>query len=154
MGATYTVQRKAVIKAPPQAIFDRISHFSKWERWSPWEDLDPEMEKRYLGAPDGQVGSGYSWKGNRKAGEGSMTLSAAEAPNLVRADLQFLKPFKSTSELEWELKQAGDTTEVTWTMVAGHNLMTRVMSAVGLMDRMIGKDFEKGLARLKTLAER
>ena len=83
-----------------------------------------------------------------------MTLSAAEAPNLVRADLQFLKPFKSTSELEWELKQAGDTTEVTWTMVAGHNLMTRVMSAVGLMDRMIGKDFEKGLARLKTLAER
>lgn len=153
MGATYTVQRSATINAPRQAIFDRIAHFKRWPEWSPWEDLDPNMKQNYTGAPDGQVGSEYSWKGNRKAGEGSMKITSVDAPNKIHADLHFLKPFKSESKLDWDLKPAGDGTSVTWTMVANHNLMTRVMNAFGLMEKMVGKDFDKGLNKLKSLSE-
>lgn len=153
MAATYTVQRTTMIKAPQQVVFDHIVHFKKWPGWSPWEDLDPDMEQNYGGAPDGQVGSTYSWSGNRKAGKGSMAITAVESPDLIRADLHFLKPFKSQSDLEWRLEQTGDATTVTWTMEAEHGAMSRVMNMFGLMEKMIGKDFEKGLHSLKNLAE-
>ncbi len=153
MGATYTVQRSATINAPQQAIFDRIVHFKRWPEWSPWEELDPDMEQNYTGAPDGQVGSEYNWKGNRKAGEGSMKITSVDAPSKIKADLHFLKPFKSASELEWDLQPAGEATAVTWTMEANHNLMSRVMNAFGLMEKMVGKDFDKGLNKLKSLSE-
>ncbi len=153
MSATYTVQRSATINAPRQAIFDRIAHFTRWPEWSPWEELDPDMEQNYTGVADGQVGSEYSWKGNRKAGEGSMKITSLRAPSEIKADLHFLKPFKSESKLDWDLQPAGDGTAVTWTMVANHNLMTRVMNVFGLMDKMLGKDFDKGLNKLKSLSE-
>lgn len=153
MAATYTVQRATTIKAPPQAIFDRIVHFKQWPEWSPWEDLDPDMDQHYGGAPDGEVGSSYSWSGNRKAGEGSMVITDVESPTAIKADLQFLKPFKSESELAWTLEQVGDATNVTWTMVAEHRVMSRVMNVFGLMEKMVGRDFEKGLRSLKTLVE-
>ncbi len=153
MKATYTVERTATIDASQQVIFDRIVHFKRWPEWSPWEDLDPDMEQHYTGAPDGNVGSGYSWKGNRKAGEGSMEITATDAPSSIKADLRFLKPFKSQSKLEWRLESVGGATKVTWTMVAEHSLMTRLMNVFGLMDKMVGKDFDKGLATLKRVSE-
>ena len=82
-----------------------------------------------------------------------MKITSVDAPNKIHADLHFLKPFKSESKLDWDLKPAGDGTSVTWTMVANHNLMTRVMNAFGLMEKMVGKDFDKGLNKLKSLSE-
>ena len=102
---------------------------------------------------EGRGTSGYRSSGNRKAGSGSMEMTAIDAPSSMGADLSFLKPFKSENKLEFDLAEVGDGTEVTWTMNATHNLMTRVMSLFGLMDKMIGRDFDKGLAKLKTISE-
>jgi hypothetical protein len=99
------------------------------------------------------VGSSYSWKGNRKAGEGSMTITAVDSPSTIKADLRFLKPFKSESKLAWQLESVGSATKLTWTMVAEHTFMTRLMNAVGLMEKMVGKDFDKGLTTLKGVSE-
>jgi hypothetical protein len=152
MADTYQVTRSTTIAAPAADVFDRISKFSRWQEWSPWEDLDPDMTKTFSGN-DGEVGSGYRWSGNRKAGAGSMAMTSISAPSRIEADLEFLKPFKSQNTLSFDLAESDGSTIVTWTMDATHNLMTRVMNVFGLMDRMIGKDFEKGLASLKAQAE-
>jgi len=152
MASTYTIERSATIAAAPKAIFEKVSVFRTWPEWSPWQDLDPDMQTTYVGE-DGQVGSGYSWTGNRKAGAGSMKMTSVDAPSRMGADLVFDKPFKSSNTMSFELAPDGDATAVTWTMIAPHNVMTRVMSALGMMERMVGKDFEKGLAKLKTICE-
>ncbi len=152
MASTYTVTRSETMRASPEAIFDYVANFRNWPAWSPWEELDPEMEKTYTG-DDGTVGSGYSWSGNRKAGAGSMKLTDIQAPTQMTSDLEFLKPFKSSNTMGFTLSPSGDNTTVTWTMNATHSLMTRVMGFFGLMDRMIGKDFDKGLTKLKGLVE-
>lgn len=152
MSSTYTIERSAVIGAAPKVIYDKVAVFRNWPEWSPWQDLDPEMKTIYVGE-DGDVGSGYSWTGNRKAGAGSMEMTSVDEPNRMGANLTFEKPFKSSNTMSFELVPDGDNTVVTWTMIATHTLMTRVMAAVGMMEKMVGKDFEKGLARLKTVCE-
>ena len=152
MASTYTVTRSATIAATPEEIFPHVANFRNWPAWSPWEELDPDMSKTYTG-DDGTVGSGYSWTGNRKAGAGSMKLTDLQPPLSMTSDLEFLKPFKSSNTMGFVLSPSGGTTKVTWTMDATHSLMTRIMGAFGLMDKMIGKDFDKGLAKLKSLVE-
>lgn len=153
MADTYVVERSLKIDASPQEIFDKTSNFRNWEEWSPWEDLDPNMKKRYHGE-DGAVGSGYSWKGNRKAGQGRMTISDLEAPNRVAIDLRFEKPFKSQNVNTFELTPEDGGTKVTWRMTGSHNWMSKIMGIFMPMEKMIGRDFEKGLANLKSAAER
>ncbi len=152
MASTYTVERSTTIHASPEAVFEQVSKFGNWEKWSPWEELDPEMEKTFHGT-DGDVGSGYSWTGNRKAGAGSMKLTGIDAPLKMESDLNFERPFKSSNSMGFTLAPDAGSTSVTWTMTATHNLMTKVMNVFGLMDRQIGKDFEKGLGQLKALLE-
>jgi hypothetical protein len=152
MASTYTVERTTKINASPEVIFDRISNFRRWPDWSPWEELDPDMTKTYTGA-DGEVGSHYAWNGNRRAGAGSMTITGLDGPRSMTSDLNFTRPFKSASTMGLALTPQGQSTVVDWTMTAPHNLITRVMNVFGLMDKQIGKDFEKGLAKLKSLSE-
>ena len=152
MASTYTIERSATIEAAPDAIFEKVAVFRNWPEWSPWQDLDPDMKTTYVG-DDGQVGSGYSWTGNRKAGAGSMEMTSVDKPNRMGSDLEFLKPFKSSNAMNFNLVANREATDVTWTMVAPHSLMTRVMAAFGMMERMVGKDFEKGLSKLKTVCE-
>ena len=150
--ATYQVQRSIKINANPSPIYDKIVNFHNWASWSPWEDKDPTMTKSY-GATDSGVGASYSWKGNRKVGQGNMTITDAAEPSRIDLDLQFLKPFKAQNKTVFSLEPAGDGTEVTWTMTGQHNILSRIMSVFVSMDKMVGKDFEKGLANLKTDAE-
>ena len=152
MASTYTVERSTTINASPEVVFDRISKFSRWPEWSPWEELDPDMTKTYTGT-DGEVGSHYAWNGNRRAGAGSMTVTSLDAPRSMTSDLNFTRPFKSDSTMGLTLTPEGQSTRVEWTMTSPHNLLTRVMNVFGLMDKQIGKDFEKGLAKLKQLSE-
>jgi len=152
MADMYKVERSLKIDAPPQELFEKTSNFRHWTEWSPWEDLDPDMKKNYHGE-DGTVGSGYSWKGNRKAGQGRMKISDLESPNRVTIDLQFEKPFKSQSVTVFSLTPDGDGTKVTWTMNGNHNWMSKIMGIFMSMDKMIGKDFEKGLRNLKSVSE-
>jgi hypothetical protein len=151
MAHTYTVERREHISAPAAAIRGHIVDLHRWEAWSPWEDLDPDQRRTYGGAAFG-VGAWYEWEGNRKAGKGRMEILEVDA-STVRIDLQFLKPFKSHSNTIFVLEPEGDGTLVTWTMAGPHTMMTRVMGLFISMDKMIGPDFEKGLARLKADAE-
>ncbi len=152
MASTYTVERSTIIHAAPEVVFEQVSNFRNWGSWSPWEELDPDMEKTFHGS-DGEVGSGYSWSGNRKAGAGSMKLTSIEAPLKMASDLNFERPFKSSNTMGFTLTPDAGSTSITWTMTATHNLMTKIMSIFGLMDRQIGGDFEKGLGKLKSNLE-
>ena len=152
MSDTYTVKRSTIIDAPAAAVFDRINDFHNWPEWSPWEDLDPDMQKSFSGAEAGP-GAEYAWSGNRKAGAGSMKIVDTTAPSKVTVALAFLKPFKSNSTIDFDLIPEGDGTEVTWTMTGPNTLMTRLMGIFKSMDQLVGPDFEKGLSRLKTVAE-
>lgn len=148
----YQVERSIVIKAESATVYESIVNFREWTHWSPWADVDPDMEIMYDGT-DGEVGSTYSWKGNRKAGEGSMTLTDTTAPSSVVIDLRFLKPFKSESVTRFDLEPSPDGTAVTWTMTGSYTASSRVFSVIMPMDKLVGRDFEKGLAQLRAYVE-
>jgi uncharacterized protein YndB with AHSA1/START domain len=152
MADIYTVERTTIIDAPAENVYAQIVDFHNWRAWSPWDDLDPDMQRSYLGADSG-VGAAYAWSGNRKAGEGKMEITEAVEPSTVQIALDFLKPFKSSSTTTFNLKPQGHTTEVTWTMTGPKTLMTRVMGVFKSMDKMVGPDFEKGLMQLKGASE-
>ena len=152
MADTYTVERTQKITAAPADVFTHIVDLREWDKWSPWDAMDPEMKKTYSGDP-GMVGSGYHWTGNRKVGEGQMTITEVAAPSRVAIDLQFIKPFKSESVTEMLVAEDGDGSTVTWRMTGQHNWMSKIMGIFRSMDKMVGPDFEKGLASLKDVAE-
>jgi uncharacterized protein YndB with AHSA1/START domain len=150
--SSYTIRRSAVIEAPSQSVYEQIADFHNWTEWSPWEGLDPNMERSYSGAPSGE-GSKYRWSGNRKAGQGRMEILEAEAPSHLLIDLVFEKPWKSHSVTEFTIDGRESGTEVTWSMTGPMTLVTRVMGIFKSMDSMLGPDFEKGLAQLKANLE-
>jgi hypothetical protein len=154
MADSYEVQRSVTVNTGPDPIFDLIVDLRKWQRWSPWEGLDSNLERDYRG-PESGVGAGYAWSGNRKAGQGEMTITEADQPRGIALDLQFLKPFKSQSVTRFDLDPGADesSTTVVWTMTGRHTLLTKLLSPIFNMDRMIGPDFEQGLANLRTAAE-
>lgn len=149
----YEVVRSATVAAPAQEVFALVADFHRWTEWSPWEGLDPAMERTHSGAPSG-AGAVYEWKGNRKAGEGRMEITSATAPSQVVIALQFLKPFKSSSTTTFDLTESGGTTQVAWRMVGPKTFALRIMGIFKSMDKMVGPDFEKGLAQLATAAQR
>ena len=149
--ADFSLSRHTRVQAPPERVHALIDDFHEWQKWSPWEGLDPDLDRQFSG-PDHGVGSRYRWAGNRKAGEGEMTIIES-TPTSVAVDLVFLKPFKATNVTRFDLVLAGDATDVTWTMTGSRNA---VMSVAGKLffDKAIAKDFDRGLAGLKTQAER
>jgi len=149
---TFRVERRASIKAPPEAIFPLISDFGAWPRWSPWEKMDPEMRRSRSGPAAGK-GSVYAWEGNSKVGQGRMEILDAPAPSRVIIKLDFLRPFEAHNVAEFALAPQGDSTLVTWAMHGPNLFIGKVMGLFCNMDKMIGKDFEAGLANLKALAE-
>ena len=152
MADTYVVEREQRIEGPPAAAFDRIVDFRRWRSWSPWEEIDPNLWRGYEGAESG-VGARYEWAGNRRAGVGRMEITAVQPDESVTIAREFIKPFKSKSTTEFTLQPDGATTVVRWTMTGPKTFMTRFMGIFMSMDKMIGPDFEKGLARLKVDVE-
>ena len=152
MADTFTVERSTTINAAPEKVYPLIADFHRWPEWSPWEEIDPNMERVYNGAESGE-GAIYEWSGNRKAGEGRMEITEAEEPKKVAIQLEFLKPFKSTNSTEFTLSGSGQSTEVDWVMTGPKTLFTKIMGIFKSMDKMIGPDFEKGLANMKQAAE-
>lgn len=147
MPDTYTVERSAVVPASSERVHGALVDFHEWEHWSPWQDVDPDMDQTYTG-PAAGVGAVMAWKGNRKAGAGRMEITEVDSSSVV-IDLRFLKPFKAHNTTSFTLVPQGDGTKVTWTMVGPKTFMTKVMGIFTSMDKMIGPDFEKGLARLQ-----
>lgn len=149
---SFQVVRRARVQASPDRVFPFINDFRHWPEWSPWEKLDPAMKKD-LGGTDSGVGSSYAWEGNKKAGQGRMEITESQPPSRVVIDLDFIKPFKSQSVTEFELAPKDGATDVTWTMRGPASFMTKVMMVFMSMDKMVGRDFEEGLANLKRVAE-
>jgi hypothetical protein len=148
---TYVVERQAHMAAPPERVRERIVDLRRWESWSPWEGLDPDMRRAY-GGPDAGEGAWYAWEGNRKAGKGRMEITDV-ADRTITIDLQFLKPFKSRSINEFTLQPRETGTLVTWTLTGPKTFLLKVMGVFMSMDKMLGGDFEKGLANLKAEVE-
>ena len=149
---TLSVQRSIVIKAPPEKIMPLISDFHHWPLWSLWEELDPAMQRTFSGPASGK-GAVYGWKGNSDVGQGRMEILEA-GPTKAVTKLDFIAPMEAHNVTEFSLTPQGDSTEVTWTMKGPMPFMFKVMGMFVSMDKMVAPDFEKGLAKLKTVAEK
>jgi len=129
-----------------------VNDFHNWDAWSPWAKLDPACKNTFDGTPAGK-GASFAWDGNKKVGAGRMTITDTQSPELIRINLQFLRPFEATSTTEFSFRPQVSGTEVTWAMFVKNNLLSKVFGLFADCDKMVGKDFEKGLASLKTVAE-
>jgi hypothetical protein len=150
MGA-FTVERSISVNAAPHVVHGLVDDFHHWTQWSPWEDLDPQLNRTYAG-PDHGVGAEYSWSGNRKAGSGRMAITGS-TPEAVEVVVEFLKPIKATNQTRFSFEEAGAGTHVRWVMTGEQKGLMGLVGKVYSIDKMIGPDFEKGLTRLKAVAE-
>ena len=150
---SFRVERSITIKAPPEKIFGLINDFHNFGVWSPWEHLDPAMTRSITGAPSG-TGAVYEWSGNMKAGAGRMEILESTPPARVKMQLDFFKPMKNRNTAEYTLTPQGDSTKVTWVMHGPAPFMSKVMQVFVTMDKMIGGDFERGLAAMKAASEK
>jgi Polyketide cyclase / dehydrase and lipid transport len=148
----FEVTRSTTIQAPRERVHGLIDDFHEWRKWSPWEEVDPELERDYSGAESG-AGARYAWEGNRKAGKGSMEILSSTAER-VDVGLVFERPFKADNRVAFELRpEGGEATHVTWRMSGTNKGVAAIFTKIVGMDRLLGKDFEKGLARMKAAAE-
>ncbi|WP_237232640.1 SRPBCC family protein [Rothia nasisuis] len=143
--------RSTLIEAPLEVVQPLIADLHHWESWSPWQELDPAMRQAYSGAERG-VGAKMAWAGNKKAGEGRMTVVTVQ-DDLVEIDIEFIKPWAAKNRSHFKLQPTEGGTAVAWSMSGEQNLMMKVMFKVFNMQKRIGADFERGLARLKAVAE-
>ncbi|MES1257809.1 MAG: SRPBCC family protein [Acidobacteriota bacterium] len=150
--ATYAVTRSATIAAPPAAVFGYVNDFHQWERWSPWAKIDPAMKQTYEG-PAAGTGAVYKWSGDDKAGAGIMTIIDSRPNERVAIDLAFTRPYASTCVIALDIRPDGSGSMVTWNMTGRNNFALKAISLFSSMDKMVGPDFERGLAQLRSLAE-
>jgi hypothetical protein len=150
---TFSIQRVTTVKAPPEKIFFLINDFHQWVTWSPYESKDPAMKRSYSGAPSGN-GAVYAWDGNKNVGSGRMEILDSSATSKIVIKLDFFTPFEGHNTAEFTMLPQGDATNVTWLMHGPSPFMGKIMHVFINMDRMIGKDFEIGLANLKRLTEK
>ena len=149
----FSVQRATTVKAPPEKIFPLINDFHQWGTWSPYENKDPAMKRNYSGAASGK-GAVYAWDGNKNVGSGRMEILDTAAPSKIVIKLDFFTPFEGHNTAEFTMLPQGDATNVTWLMHGPLPFMGKIMHVFINMDRMVGKDFEIGLANLKRFTEK
>jgi hypothetical protein len=151
--ARFSVQRATTVKAPPDAIFPLINDFHQWGSWSPYENKDPAMKRSYSGAASGR-GAVYGWEGNKNVGSGRMEILDTSAPTKIVIKLDFFTPFEGHNTAEFTMLPQGDVTNLNWLMHGPAPFMSKLMQVFMNLDKMIGKDFEVGLANLKRLTEK
>ncbi len=150
--ADFRIARTVTMAAPAARIFPHVNDFHQWQTWSPYDKRDPDMKRTYEGAASG-VGAVYGWNGDDNVGEGRSTIVESIEPELIRIKLEFFRPFKGTNLGEFTFQPNGSGTAVTWALDGKYNFMTKAMGLVMSMDKMIGGDFEQGLASLKVIVE-
>lgn len=150
--AHYQVERSTTINAPAPAVFALVNDFHKWDLWSPWAKLDPTMKQSYDG-PSVGTGAMYSWSGNSQVGEGKMTITESVPSTSIKIKLEFIKPFAATNATNFMFTSQGSQTNVKWTMSGDNNFIGKAFSLFMNMDKMIGGDFDRGLAQMKRVAE-
>ena len=148
----FRVARSTSIKAPPDKIYALINDFHQWTAWSPYEKKDPDMKRTFSGAASGK-GAAYEWEGDKNVGKGRMEI-ADTSPSRITIKLDMLKPFEAHNTVVYTLEPRGDSTNVTWAMEGQTPFLGKVIHVFIDMDKMVGRDFEDGLASLKTLTEK
>ena len=149
----FRIERKVSIQASPKKILGLLDNFHAWSSWSPWEGLDPNMKRTFSGTEKG-VGAVYGWDGTGQVGAGTMEITEIRDSSEVKVKLDFLKPFEAHNFSEFSLVPTGNATEVTWAMYGPNRFSGKVMQVFFNMDKMVGKEFEKGLNRLKAVSEK
>ena len=150
--AEFRVARSTTISASPQTVFAQVDDLRKWEGWNPWQKIDPAMKLTFSGPPTGP-GASYAWAGNKHVGEGRLTIVESRPNDLVRIRLEFMKPFAATNMATFTFTSAGDQTVVNWSMEGTNNYFAKALHLFMNMDRMVGGEFEKGLADIKRIAQ-
>ena len=150
--AAFRIVRSALISAPPAVVFARVDNLHTWQEFSPWAKLDPAVQNTYEG-PDAGLGASFAWNGNAKVGQGRMTITASQPHERIEIRLDFQRPFKNTNIAEFLFQSEGGQTKVIWSMSGEKNLIMKAFGLVMNMDKLIGGEFEQGLASLKALAE-
>jgi hypothetical protein len=148
----FRVSRSAVMAAPAPAVFAQVNDLHNWEKWNPWQKVDPAMKLTFSGPPSG-IGAAYAWQGNRDVGEGRLAIIESKPVDLVRIKLEFLKPFAATNTAIFTFKPEGNQTAVTWSMEGRNNYFAKAINLCMNMDKMVGGQFEKGLADMKAVVE-
>jgi uncharacterized protein YndB with AHSA1/START domain len=143
----FRIARTRTLAASPDSVYAWVADFKKWPQWSPWEKLDPAMQRELSGAPAG-VGAVYHWSGNSQAGEGRMTISDARPGRSLTMRLEFIKPFAATNTAQFDFVPSGQGTNVTWAMTGANHFVAKAVGVFVNMDKMVGGEFEKGLATL------
>ncbi len=151
MATEFHISRSTLVAAPSERVHALVNDLHEWQKWSPWEGLDAHLERTYTG-PQSGVGATYAWRGNRKAGQGRMEIVESQ-PHHVGVDLVFSAPMRATNRVDFTMTPSGDSTAVEWAMTGPQNVVMRLMSRFWSMEKLIGPDFEKGLAQLKAAAE-
>jgi hypothetical protein len=148
----FCVSRSITVNAPPAAVFSQVNDFHKWEAWSPWAKIDPNAKNAFTG-PVAGVGAGFTWSGNNKVGEGRMNIIETRPSELIRINLEFLRPMKAINLTEFTFKLDDCQTIVTWTMSGKNNFVGKAFGLLVGCDKMVGGQFETGLVQMKSLAE-
>jgi hypothetical protein len=149
---TFRVQRSITIQAPPEKVFPWMNDLEKGRAWSPWEKLDPNMKRTHSGPANGK-GAVYAWDGNKDVGAGRMEIIESIPPSKVVMNLDFIRPMEGHNQVEYVLEPQGKATNVTWAMYGPTPYISKVICVFMNMDKMVGTQFEKGLADLKALVE-
>jgi len=146
----WSIERQVTIPSAPGKVFPYMDDLHKFLEWSPWSKLDPNMKLTH-GGPASGSGAHFSWVGNGKAGSGKMTITESRPNDLVRCQLDFIKPFRCTNTQDFALKPEGSQTVVTWTMNGKAPFLFKLFLVFASADSMMGKDLERGLTNLKAL---
>jgi hypothetical protein len=148
----FIVSRSETMSVPPERVFQYVNDLHNWEHWSPWAKLDPNAKSSFSGADSGS-GAVMAWDGNKKVGAGKMTIVESKPWEMLRLKLEFIRPFQATNTTEFTFRSQAGQTVVTWTMTGKSNFFFKVFGLFKNCDDMVGRDFEKGLAGLKSVAE-
>lgn len=146
----FRVSRTAIIPAPPSTVFAQVNDLRAWQAWSPWAKLDPNAKNAFEG-PASDTGASMTWSGNKKIGEGRMTITESRPVEFIRFKLDFLRPFKATNTAEFRFAPDAGATAVTWTMLGRNNLGSKIFTLFMNCEDMVGNDFERGLNNLKSV---
>jgi hypothetical protein len=150
---TFRIARSAIVDAPPDRVYAEVNDLHNWEKWSPWAKLDPQQQVAFDGSPLGP-GASMSWSGNSKVGAGKMTIKESSQNERIRLKLEFTRPMQAVNEVQFDLKPIGETkTEIIWTMSGRNEFVAKAMHAFMNMEKLVGGQFEQGLANLTALVE-
>ncbi len=150
--AEFSVERSTEIPAPSADVFPHVNTLRRWEAWSPWAKRDPNMNTTYSG-PESGVGASYAWNGNKDVGQGRMEITESRPNEHIGMRLEFMKPMKATNTVNFRFEPVGGNTRVVWSMNGTNNFMGKAFGLFMNMDKMVGGDFEQGLASMKAAVQ-